>query len=281
MKASLWAIVGIAAASAGGSGYMLVPDRNGASGPATARDVAAVQPSANDHRAFAAADLARSPITAPMQANPFGSWIAVPKPPPAVEAAAPARPVTPAFPYAYAGTLRKGREAAEAFLLKGKDLVPIKAGAVLDGVWRIEALTSDRIEVTYLPASERLSMRLATLTGGSNAMAAVATPSSVIDAYEDPATGPAGVGAAPVPVRPDSIAAFNNGPNGGRAVQPMAAAPGFSAPAAASGSTLGSPAPTTTARLGSDTPAQGSMPLGTEPSGTFPKGDTPTGKLGH
>jgi hypothetical protein len=279
MKASLWAIVGIAAAGAGGAGYMLVPDRNAVPGPAATRNVAAVPQTANGQGVFATADLARSPITAPMRANPFGNWIAAPKAPAAPEAAAPARPVIPAFPYAYAGTLRKGREAAEAFLLRGKDLVPIKAGAVLDGAWRIEALTGDRIEVTYLPAGERLSMLLAALTGGSNA-GATAAASSVTNAYRDPGTGLASLEPAAVPVRPDSIALSNNGANGGRAVQSIAAASGFSAPAA-SGSTLGSPAPTTTARLGTDAPVQGSMPLGTAPSGTFPMGDTPTGKLGN
>lgn len=282
MKASLWAIVGIAAAGASGAGYMLVPDRNAVPGPAPER--ATVQQPATGPGVFATADLARSAITAPMRANPFGSSITAPKPAPAAEAAAPVRPVIPAFPYAYAGTLRKGREAAEVFLLRGKDLVPIKAGAVLEGAWRIEALTSDRIEVTYLPAGERLSMLLAALTGGSNAAAAATAASSVTDAYADPATGLASVEPAPVLTRPGQVAIANNGPSGGRAVQPMAAAPGSSAPAAVSGSsasTLGSQAPTTTARLGTDAPAQGSMPLGTAPSGTFPQGDTPTGKLGH
>src|SRR6185503_13984476 len=162
MKASFWAIVGITAAGAGGSGYVLMPDRNVASGPTMTRDVTGVQQPANGQTGLAAADLSRSPITAPMRTNPFGSWIPEPKPASGPAAAAPARPVIPAFPYTYAGTLRKGREASETFLLRGgKELVPVKAGAMLDGVWRVETLSADRIEVTYLPAAERVSLLLA------------------------------------------------------------------------------------------------------------------------
>jgi hypothetical protein len=285
MKASLWAIVGIAAAGAGGSGYVLMPATSATSAAPAARDVAAVPQPANGQSAFAT-DLSRAPITAPLYGDPFGNWTPKPKPAPTAEAPAPARPVIPVFPYSYAGTLRKGREAPEAFLLRGgKELVPVKAGAVLDGAWRVEVLTGDRIEVTYLPLGERVSMLLAALTGGSNAaVASTAAASSVANAYGDQAMGLSSVEPATAPRRSDPIAASNSGPSGGRAVQPMAAAPGSAAPTAASGSSasvLGSPPPTTTARLGTDVPAQGSMPLGTAASGTFPKGDTPTGKLGH
>ena len=286
MKASLWAIIGITAAGAGGSGYVLMPDRGDAPGSSAARDVASVQQPVIGQSTFVTTDLARAPITAPLRSNPFGNPIAAPKPALTPAAAAPERPVIPPFPYTYAGTLRKGREAAEAFLLRGgKDLVPVKAGVVLDGAWRVEALTGDRIEVTYLPAGERLSMLLAALTGGSNAtVATTAAASSVSNAYGDQAMGPASVEPVTAPRRSDPIAASNSGPIGGRAVQPMAAAPGSAAPTAASGSSnsrLGSEPSTTTARLGTEAPAQGSMPLGTAPSGTFPMGETPTGKLGH
>ena len=70
MKASFWAIVAVAAAGAGGSGYMLVPDRNGASASSSARDVVAVQQPASYHGALATTDLARAPITGSMHANP-------------------------------------------------------------------------------------------------------------------------------------------------------------------------------------------------------------------
>src|SRR3954447_22445683 len=126
MKGSFWAIAGIAALSAGGSGYMLVPGRATApDGGGAARVEASPQQPTNNQSGFAP-DIARAPITAPLQTNPFASWVPAPQPTPVGHAAAPARPVVPAFPYAYAGTLKKGREAAEVFLLKGKDLVPVK-----------------------------------------------------------------------------------------------------------------------------------------------------------
>src|ERR1051325_2832923 len=148
MKTSVWAIVGITAAGAGGSGYVRMPTRPGALPAAATHEIAAVHEPATARSAFAT-DLARAPITAPLAGDPFGNWAPAPKPAPKPAAAAPARPVIPAFPYTYAGTLRKGSEASEAFLLRGgKELVPVRAGTVLDGAWRVEALTGDRIEVT-------------------------------------------------------------------------------------------------------------------------------------
>jgi hypothetical protein len=291
MKASLWAIIGITAAGAGGSGYVLMPAKSATSAPAAAREVAAVQQPANGQSAFATADLSRAPITAPMHGDPFGNWTAAPKASPTPAAAAPVRPVIPAFPYSYAGTLTKGHENAEAFLLRGgKELVPVKAGAVLDGTWRVEALTGDRIEVTYLPAGERVSMLLANLTGDRNApLAAIAASSSATSAYDETGVRSASIEPAPAAVRPAPIAVANNAQSGGLAVQPMAAASSSApralanaGPAAVSGgSAVGSQAPANSAPLGSEAPTQGSMPTGPAPSGDFPKGDTPTGKLGH
>jgi hypothetical protein len=72
---------------------------------------------------------------------------AVKKPPPAPVAAA---PVAPPLPYRFAGKVRKGSE--EEVLIAKRDLVfPVKAGDTLDGVYKVESVSAERIELVYLP----------------------------------------------------------------------------------------------------------------------------------
>ena len=191
-------------------------------------------------------ELDHAPLARGGHRDPFMTALQRPEPAATRLAVAPTRPALPAFPYRYAGTLKKADGVTEAFLLRGADLVPIKAGVLLDGTWLIEALTEDRIEVTFVPAGERLSMLLASL---------VAEPGIPV--------------AQPTITTPNaSVAAASN------------AAASNSAASAATSIALGSPTPPTATPLGSEPPAQGSMPLGPAPSGSFPQGVTPAGQLG-
>lgn len=86
---------------------------------------------------------------------------ASPPPPQPVVAGtpAPAVAVAPPLPYRFAGRVRKGGE--EEFLLsKGDLIIPVRAGDVLDGTYRVVAAKADGIELVYVPlgTSERIAV---------------------------------------------------------------------------------------------------------------------------
>jgi hypothetical protein len=286
MKASRWAMLAIAGAGAAASAYVVDSDRPKVTPASSAAPARAEQASASVH---GLANVERAPLSARMGADPFGNWIARPQAAPAAVEALPPPP-PPAFPYKYAGTVRHANGVTEAFLVRGGELVPIKAGALLDGGWRIEALTDERIEVTFVPASERRSLLLASLAEEPKSAAAPESARMAPAAsYEQANAGPGVAEAAAAPSRAAPIPGVIAG---GRAVAAAAtpaasqAAPSIAAAvpgASASGATstpLGAPTAPTGTPLGTEPPAQGSMPLGAAPSGPFPKGVTPTGKLG-
>jgi hypothetical protein len=87
----------------------------------------------------------------------FGAPPAPPKAVPVV-AAAPT-PVAPPVPYRFAGKVRKGSEE-EVLLSKGDLVFAIKVGDTLDGMYRVESIGADRIELLYLPlgTTERITV---------------------------------------------------------------------------------------------------------------------------
>ena len=284
-------MVTTAAVGAAGFAYVWQSDRTTAAAAAAVQNLPDIERAAGSSLE-ALGKLDRSALSSRMQRDPFMTDLSRPKPATTLVATPPARPALPAFPYKYAGTL-KNNGVTEAFLLRGADLVPIKAGEVLDGTWRIESHTADRLEVTFVPAGERVSLLLASLVTEPGIPAAASTPMTSVAAYGETSAGPTTVGPSPLVARGDGMP--NSSIVGGIAATP-AAGPVVTAPramanpstaaastAAGSGATsiaLGSPTPMSATPLGSEAPAQGSMPLGAAPSGSFPKGVTPTGKLG-
>jgi hypothetical protein len=285
MNSARWVIAAIAAAGAAGAAYVFQPVR-GTVPISPATQTAQVE-RAGSSFVTALSDLDRAaPVT--RMHDPFATGVPRTTAPSPV-AIAPPRPAPPAFPYKYAGTLKNTNGVTEAFLLRGAHLVPIKAGALLDGTWRIEALTEDRIEVTFVPLGERVSLALANLVGEGGISVGESTITTPAVAY----AGATGV--EPAASTPRANLPTNSGMAGGFAAMPSApavaaprAAPNASAATATAVSSapaatsvaLGSPTPVSATQLGSEPPTQGSMPLGAAPSGSFPKGDTPTGKLG-
>jgi Cohesin domain len=84
---------------------------------------------------------------------------APPPPAPVAKKAPPApvvapAPVAPPVPYRYAGKVRKGSEE-EVLISKGDVVVPVKAGDTLDGVYKVEAISAERIDLVYLPLGTR------------------------------------------------------------------------------------------------------------------------------
>jgi hypothetical protein len=77
-------------------------------------------------------------------------------PPPQVAApvvVAPA-PVAPPVPYRFVGKVRKGAEE-EILISKGDAVFPVKTGDVLDGMYKVEAISAERIELVYVPLGTR------------------------------------------------------------------------------------------------------------------------------
>ena len=104
---------------------------------------------------------------------------APPPPPQPVVAAAPAAPVVtpvaPPIPYKFVGRVRKGAEV-EFLVAKGDLIIPVRAGDVLDGTYRVVAVKSEGIDLVYLPLNtpERIAVFDSVLDSGAVPVAAAA-----------------------------------------------------------------------------------------------------------
>jgi hypothetical protein len=191
-------------------------------------------------------------------------------------------PVVPPFPYKYAGWVTVGGQRAH-YLHKGNEVIAIGKGDVLDHVWRVDGLSDERIEVSYVPLGEQQSMLLASLmreTAGQGAVAAAAVASAAQTPARARSSEPVALPAAaqPATAAPTVVA----GPIG-FPIRTASASGGSAAPDTSSAVPTG--------RLGLDAPTSGSMPIGpaqggssmpigSAPAGTMPMAPTPTGKLG-
>lgn len=63
-------------------------------------------------------------------------------------------PVAPPVPYRFAGKVRKGSEE-EVLISKGDVVFPVKAGDTLDGMYKVESISAERIDLVYLPLGTR------------------------------------------------------------------------------------------------------------------------------
>ena len=126
------------------------------------------------------------------QGELFGAPPPPPKPitkkaqPPAPVAAA---PVAPPVPYRFAGKVRKGSEE-EVLISKGDAVFPVKAGDTLDGMYKVESISAERIDLVYLPLGTRDRIVV----------------SSALDA-ERAAQPPLAAAPAPVPAAPATASA--------------------------------------------------------------------------
>jgi hypothetical protein len=292
MKASRWAIVGIAGIGAAiACAYVLKSERDGATpqpltGVSPLPSSAGAAHPAKGSLAQAIGELARAPMSSRLGGDLFAAWTPATQPA-ATQPAAATPTALPVFPYKYAGTLKNGAGVTEAFLSRGAELVPIRVGELLDEAWRVDALIEDRIEVTFVPASQHVSMLLASLIAEPSAAGQASQPQSTSavasisagmprgEASAAPASA-AGLPGAAQSVRggfvPGTVA---NNPSAARATPDSS-----QAVAGASGAGVGAQTPPPASRLGSEPPAQGSMPVGPAPAGSFPKDPTPSGKLG-
>lgn len=77
--------------------------------------------------------------------------------PPPLPPAQPAAPVAPPLPFRYSGMLQDSGAPA-VFLASGEQIRAVRAGDVLDGRYRVLALSRSRIDFIYLPLNETQSL---------------------------------------------------------------------------------------------------------------------------
>jgi hypothetical protein len=130
-------------------GYLLL-DR-----PARSPGLAVAQTERPAPRAAAQAERLELPERRSLFGTPGELFRTPPPPAPLVKKSRPppvaaAAPVAPPLPYRFAGKVRKGSEE-ELLIAKGELVFPVKAGDTLDGVYKVESVSAERIELVYLP----------------------------------------------------------------------------------------------------------------------------------
>jgi hypothetical protein len=92
---------------------------------------------------------------------PEQTWFVAPPPPPPPPPppyVPPPPPQAPALPFSYMG---RWQEAGQTiyYLSRGALPVSVRAGQVLDGMWRLEPVTNGILNFTYLPLNQTRSLR--------------------------------------------------------------------------------------------------------------------------
>jgi len=89
---------------------------------------------------------------------PEQTWfVAPPAPPPPPDVPSPP-PQAPALPYSYMGRWQEAGQTTY-YLARGALPVSVRAGQVLDGVWRLDPVTGTQLNFTYLPLDQTRSLR--------------------------------------------------------------------------------------------------------------------------
>ena len=131
-----------------------------------------------------------------------------PKPTPAerAKAARPPPPVAPPLPYTFAGRLVHDGKLS-LLLAKGDEVIPIKEGETLDGVYKVESITQTQITLVYLPLNQKQTIPVIT--------SLAATPPAPVPAFG--ATTPSAAGSsagASLPIPTASVVAPPGAPAG-------------------------------------------------------------------
>ncbi|MFP5408006.1 MAG: hypothetical protein ACLGGY_01865 [Gammaproteobacteria bacterium] len=89
---------------------------------------------------------------------PEQTWYVAPPPPPPPPYVEPPPPQAPALPFSYMGRWQEAGQTTY-YLARGSLPVSVRAGQVLDGVWRLEPVTGGQLNFTYLPLNQTRSLR--------------------------------------------------------------------------------------------------------------------------
>ena len=93
------------------------------------------------------------------KAGPFDSVSWAPPAPPAAKPPPPPKPTPPPFPYTYMGSMRDDG-ARTAFFNQGERALAIKVGDVVDERFRVDAMTDQQMQLTYLPLNQGVTVTL-------------------------------------------------------------------------------------------------------------------------
>jgi hypothetical protein len=93
--------------------------------------------------------------------DPFSvhSWMPASKP---VAAPAPAAPVAPPLPFRFAGQFYRD-SGAEVYLGRGEEIFPVKEGDMLDGEYKVEAVTASEVRFLHVPSGTSQVMQFSAL----------------------------------------------------------------------------------------------------------------------
>lgn len=89
---------------------------------------------------------------------PKQTWYVPPPPPPPPPYVPPPPPQAPALPFSYMGRWQEAGQTTY-YLTHGTLPVSVRAGQVIDGVWRLEPVTGDQLNFTYIPLNQTRSLR--------------------------------------------------------------------------------------------------------------------------
>lgn len=89
---------------------------------------------------------------------PRQTWYVPPPPPPQAYVPPPPPPRAPPLPYSYMGRWQEAGDTTY-YLSRGTLPVSVRPGQVLDGVWRLDAVSDGALAFTYLPLNQTLSLR--------------------------------------------------------------------------------------------------------------------------
>jgi len=101
--------------------------------------------------------------------EPFGALVPPAPPRPVAVARAPAAPVAIPFPYRYAGQISLPSGETQVYLTKGSELLLVKAGDVLEGVFRVTSVGEEALEVVHVATQVATLLQYTSLNADSSA----------------------------------------------------------------------------------------------------------------
>lgn len=261
-----WMMVGAGATLVGGAwgGRQFLPVQGEPQQNDLAKNAVQLEASVKPSSIYTAENsLRRTPWVKP-KADPFGERpVVVPR------AVAPVvvihEPPPLVFPFVYVGKLiADGKETL--YLTKGDQIYPVAEGATLEGLYRVDHIGSDSIELSYIPDARKMTFSLGSITAKQVPSAATLPPRSVVGSIAQP---PANYFGGERATQPETVLA----PTEGDALQTMATSP--SLPENEVLQQMMAPPPISQDGLQQN--AASAMPAGMMPPGMFPPGMFPPG----
>jgi hypothetical protein len=168
-----WLLISLAAI-ASAMAWLLTPTDNAAA--PVGQPASGVAPAAAIERSAVSlsTELAKRQLIGSARNDPFAprSW-APPPPPPRLERAEPPPPPSaPPLPYRFAGTVRYGG-TLKVMLAIGERIYEAKVGELLDGLYRVRAVSSEAVTLVYTPLGIEQHVSYA---AGASAQNGVAQP---------------------------------------------------------------------------------------------------------